>query len=178
MPETSEQAKQVILEIIATSGGRLAGKTRLYKAFYLAHLYYWENTCGTLTDHSIVRMPMGPGIDDGDLLIAELEAEGRIKISWQFNGPYKEQVLEIAQPVQLDPNDPRFKAIEEAVKWIEGKTAAELSNITHEHSRSWREGCDGDVLDIYVDLLEDCEYERVKEAVSQADDLLAEAFRG
>lgn len=178
MPQGAEAAKEVICEIIAASGGRLAGKVRLYKAFYFAHLYYWESGCGTLTDYPIVRLPQGPGIDGGDELLTELEREGRIEITEQSNGPYREQVFSISRSVELDPDDPRFRAIEEAVKWIEGKTGAELSAITHEYSRSWRQSTDGDVLDIYSDLLSDSEYQRVQQALVEAEDLVNGAFGG
>ena len=62
MTERSK-AKQVILEIIRQSKGRLTGKTRLYMAFYVAHLLYAEQEAGYLTVWPIVKMPFGPGID-------------------------------------------------------------------------------------------------------------------
>ena len=60
----AELAKQVICAIVEAAGGKLEGQVRLYKAFYYAHLYCWENAAeGVLTDYPIVRMPNGPGID-------------------------------------------------------------------------------------------------------------------
>jgi hypothetical protein len=176
MADSREIAKQVICEIIAVSGGRLTGKLRLYKAFYFAHLYFWENNKGALTDHPIVRMPLGPGIDDGDALLEELRHEGKIAITQQFIGPYRELVYEIAEPIRLDPSVPRFKAIEEAVRWIEGKSASQLSEETHVFSRTWREGDDGQVLNIYLDILEESEYNRVKQGLLQAEDALSGIF--
>ena len=51
-------------ELIRQSAGdRIEGKTRLFKAFYFAHLFYARSAVDYLTDWPIVRMPQGPGID-------------------------------------------------------------------------------------------------------------------
>ena len=78
--DESKKAKQIIKEIIRQAGGRLDGKTRLYKAFYLAHLFYFERSPGLLSDWPIVKMPNGPGIDDGDILIDSMVAAGEIAL--------------------------------------------------------------------------------------------------
>jgi hypothetical protein len=173
---SSEAAKQVICDIIAASGGKIYGKLRLYKAFYFAHLYYWLHGEGVLTDYPIVRMPQGPGIDNGDTLLEELEQTGEITISFRRNGPYKELVYERAHPFQVDPTSPRFQAIEEAVEWVRGKSAADLSEETHLYSRSWRETPDGEELDIYTDLLDDREYAKLKRSLSEAEQLIQGVF--
>jgi len=176
MSDSREAAKQVICEIIAASHGQLEGKLRLYKAFYYAHLYFWRNNRGVLTDYPIVRMPLGPGLDDGDGLLEELQHQGRISIGEQYNGPYKELVYKTLKPVRLDPASPRIKAIEEAAKWIEGKSATELSQETHVFSRTWREAGDGQALNIYLDILDDSEYNRVQQGLDKAEDALHGIF--
>ena len=148
MQNQKEHAKQLICEIIAAAGGRLVGKVRLHKAFYYAHLYYWQSGAGVLTSYPVVRLPFGPAIDDGPHLIAELMREGRLRVGQQPNGPFKEAVFELAQPFQIDPNSTRYRAIEEAVDLVKSKSAGELSEESHVFSRSWQAGQLGQELDI------------------------------
>ena len=42
MDATRQQAKDVICTIIAAGGGELHKKVALFKAFYYAHLFYWQ----------------------------------------------------------------------------------------------------------------------------------------
>lgn len=44
----------------------------------------------------------------------------------------------------------------------EYKTATQLSQYTHEYSKAWNEGENGQVLDIYIDVIPDAEYYRRK----------------
>lgn len=129
-----------------------------------------------LTDHPIVRMPMGPGIDKSEALLGALRAEGRIRIDTRANGPFREYVYELTTPVEIDPGNARYRATEEAVEWVRDKTARELSLETHVYSRSWRNETDGQVLDIYSDLLDDEEYEVVRKGLLDAAGLIHDAF--
>jgi hypothetical protein len=173
---TVTTAEIVICQIIAAAGGRLEGKLRLYKAFYYAHLFYWKRGRGVLTQHSIVRLPLGPGIDQSAAILRALQQDGLLRVTTRPLGPYQEQVYELAGRFEIDPNDPRYQAIEEAVEWVRGKSAVELSEETHVYSRSWRQAKDGEVLDIYADLLDDEELAQVKQEVTQAEALVNAAF--
>jgi hypothetical protein len=177
MQNQREQAKQVICEIVATAGGKLVGKVRLHKAFYYAHLYYWQQGTGVLTSYPVVRLPFGPAIDDGPGVVAELVREGKLRVSQQPNGPYKETVFELAQPFQIDPNGPRFQAIEDAVELVKSKTAVELSEETHLYSRSWQASENGQELDIYTDLLDDMEYQQIQDDGQQSRELVYGVFQ-
>jgi hypothetical protein len=176
MQDQREQAKQVICEIVAAAGGKLVGKVRLHKAFYYAHLYYWQRGLGLLTSYPVVRLPFGPAIDNGPGLVAQLVREGKLRLSQQPIGPYKEAVFELAQPFQIDPTSPRYRAIEEAVELVRSKTAVELSEETHLYSRSWQESQNGEELDIYVDLLDDVEYQQIQDGGEQSRELVYGVF--
>lgn len=171
-----EKAKQVICGIILASHNRLVGKTKLFKAFYAAHLFYWRDNKGTLTNYPIVRMPHGPGIHEGDTLLKELENDGRIRTSRNLDGPYPEWVFETVKAVKFNPADPGFQAIEQAAKWIENKSAAELSQETHENSRSWNKSSEGEILNIYLDLLDESEYEKVQKGLEETEAALSGIF--
>ncbi len=153
---SGEAAKDVICELIAASGGVLRGKLRLNKAFYFAHLFYWQEADDVLTDYPVVRLPNGPAVDDLDTLLLELAADNRIVVARAWNGPYRENVYHYAgSPATEDAQTPRTRAIRQAVDLVEGHTAAELSEMTHEHSWSWQNTSNGSELNIYLDVLSD-----------------------
>ena len=163
---SKEAAKAVICELLAANGGILRGKIRLNKAFYFAHLYYWRDADGILTDHPIVRLPQGPCIDDASELLSELAAEGRISVQVGRAGPYQEYAYQLEGTwSQVDRSTPRGKAIHDAIALVQEKTAAELSELTHEHSRSWQMTPTGHEMDIYVDLIDDEELETMRKQV-------------
>ena len=49
---------------------------------------------------------------------------------------------------------------------MEGRTGAELSELTHEHSRSWQTTPNGQEMNIYVDLIDDEEMEVMRRQVA------------
>ena len=161
------RAKQIITEIIRIAG-TVKTKTHLHKMFYFAHLWYAKREPDYLSDWPIVRMPRGPGIEGADALLHELIAEGTIEARTVSIGPHSAteyRTLGDEIPDSLSPE--AIDAIREAVVFAKEKTAAELSEITHEYSHSWQESEDGSELNIYVDLLADDEYEAMKARMQQ-----------
>lgn len=161
------KAKLVLAEIIRQSGGELVGKTRLYKAFYIAHLIYAEQTLGFLSAWPIVRMPHGPGVDCGDELISELIVSRVLERETVSEGPWSTSKFKIASSDL--PGDEltadEFDAIKQAAHFVQSKTATELSDLTHEHSRSWISACDGEHLNVYNDMIPDDEFEEREHAI-------------
>ncbi len=177
MRPDKDAAKQVVCQILAASGGKLVGKTRLYKAFYFAHLYYWRDNSRFLTDYPIVRMPHGPGIENGDQLIRELISESRIQTTEHPIGPYTETAYELCQKYEVNPTDPQYRAVEEAVEFVKDRSASELSDLTHQYSRSWQQAADGQEQDIYLDLLSDEEYQHIRQCTEEVSQHLIEVFK-
>lgn len=178
MPRTTAQA--VILDILRNADGEWSGKTKLFKAFYFAHLYYANEHPTRLTDWPIARMAQGPGIHDANKLFDELVREGLLTIENIHEGPYPEyryRLTEKGQGAHLPPETAR-QAIRLATAWCSLKTGSELSRLTHEASRSWREGKDGDILDIYIDLIPDDEYERQQEIINSLTPQIGHIFSG
>src|SRR5262249_27714512 len=148
-------------------GGQI-GKTKLFKAFWLAHLFYAKTAPGYLTDWPIVRMPKGPGIHRADRLIDDLIDEKKVTREYEARGPFTEIVCRLtgdhtgSQLSQL--SDPAVAAIRSAVGYVQGHTAESISNLSHEFSRSWNNTPDGGELQIYTDLIPDDVYdERCKD---------------
>ena len=176
MPGTT--AQQVILALIRNAGGAWEGKERLYKGFYFAHLYYADQAPGLLTDWPIARLPRGPGIDKGNHLLKELETSGYLTDADWHDGPYPDRQFQLTpdgiKAINL-PTD-AAEAVRKATEFCKNKTTAELSQIAHDRSRSWQLGKNSEILDIYIDLVEDDDefadeqaaMERLDEALKQA----------
>jgi hypothetical protein len=176
---TGESAKDLIWYILAVSGGRLEAKTRLYKAFYASHLFCHRLSQGFLTNHPIVHMPHGPGIDDGDELIEALIEDGVLDVSIERPDElFPEQVFRLhrAYGHSLEPDDLRLEAVAAALRWVNSKTPAELTAETHEKSRSWNETENGEEMDIYRDLLTDQEIARREKALHEAETMVSAVF--
>jgi hypothetical protein len=171
-------AREVILHLIRAADGAWSGKTRLFKAFYFAHLYYAAENPGLLTDWPIARLPEGPGIDDSASLFGKLVAQDYITIERTHEGPYPEFRYRLTDKAKLlNPPEKQAKlAIEKAAEFARAKLASELSNLTHEHSRSWKKGANGDILDIYVDLIPDDEFEKEQADTANLDRAMMEAL--
>lgn len=168
-----EKAKRVIVEIINKAGGSLIGSTRLYKAFYTAHLYYAEDAPGFLTDWPIVKMPNGPGIHEASSLIAELVREGILTEDRVTVGPYparKYVATQKAQEFGSALDEVERESIKKAVDFIGDTTGKALSDWSHLQSRSWRMGSPGHQLNIYIDLIEDEDYEERAQSIEQLHD--------
>jgi hypothetical protein len=171
------RAKQIIVEIIRLHGGEIPTKTSLFKAFYFSHLYYAKSAAGYLSDWPIVRMPNGPGIDDADRLLDELIEDGTLALRQMRIGPYDAicyRLLKNAIPENLSLDE--IEAIKTAVDFVKGKTAGELSSLTHEFSRSWRLAEDGEELNIYIDLEPEEQYVRRMKAFDKFDRAIAEVW--
>src|SRR3974390_425277 len=123
------KAKHVITEIIRQAGGKFTGKTRLYKAFYVAHLLFAEREAGYLTVWPVVRMPHGPGIDCGDELLAELELSGIVDRKQMPEGPWQTTRYELTRKGRGEEklSAGATRAIKEAVEFVSSKSATELS---------------------------------------------------
>jgi hypothetical protein len=173
-----DRAKRVILEILRQAGGSL-GKTKLFKAFWLAHLFYAKNSTGYLSGWKIVRLPHGPGIDNGDELIFQLKKAGNLVLEHQPRGPYTETVCKVvAQDGGQDLAPAAIAAIETAVKVVEmHDSAAQISEWSHEYSRSWNNTPNGDEQDIYSDLIPDDQYYERKIRAEELNKVYDDLFK-
>lgn len=151
MDQFRQEAKAVIVEIVRQAGGTLDNKTHLFKAFYHAHCLYAEQNPGYLTAWPIVRMPYGPGIDQADELLSELESEGVLVI--EQVGPGTRFHLIPSQSKYPEMGAAELSAIRQGVAQVDGKSAATVSDESHEASRSWNQGANGQRLNVYIDRI-------------------------
>jgi hypothetical protein len=171
------RAKQIIVEIIRLHDGELPTKTCLFKAFYFAHLYYAKSAPDYLSDWPIVRMPNGPGIDGADRLLQEMVDENVLDCRIARVGPYDAVKYRLKKDVIPDSlSVEHIGAIKAAVDFVKGKSATELSNITHEYSRSWQMASNGEELNIYVDLEPEEEYVQRMQSFTRLDNVIANVW--
>jgi len=170
---TKNRAKQVILEILRRTGGPL-DKVRLYKAFYHAHLIFAETNPGFLSAWPFARMPRGPGIDMGSKLLEELQATGIL--TQQGSGEAAVYVV-TDEKAQVEPLPaPAQDAIQQAVEKVLSQTPEQASDQTHEQSRAWQEGRNGDILNIYIDPIPEDEYRKRQDDLRALDEELRGIF--
>ncbi len=176
--EERERAKQIILQILRQAGGSL-GKSRLFKAFWLAHSFYAKNSAGYLSGWKIVRLPNGPGIDKGDDLILQLKQSGAITLDHEPRGPYTETVCKLAEPGDAkNLPDGAVEAIDSALKVIRTlNTVTQISDWSHEYSRSWNMTPNGSELDIYSDLIPDDVYFERKQKLEELNAVYDDLFK-
>jgi hypothetical protein len=176
--EESDRAKLIILLILKLAGGSL-GKTKLFKAFWLAHLIYSKDRPGYLSTWKIVRLPYGPGIHKGDNLILDLKKAGRIQLDHQPRGPYLETVCKLINNEFASDKLPQgtVEAITAALEMVQGSTATEISDWSHVFSRSWNRTPNGEELDIYTDLIPDDIYEERKALLEEAKEGYDDLFK-
>ncbi len=167
--EDSDRAKLIILLILKLAGGSL-GKTKLFKSFWLAHLVFAKNRPGYLSTWKIIRLPYGPGIYKADKLILDLKKTGRIQLSHEPKGPYLETVCQLINDEVASEKLPQgaVEAVTAALDMVKSTTATEISDWSHEFSRSWNRTPNGNELDIYTDLIPDDVYEERKALLEEA----------
>jgi hypothetical protein len=175
----ADKARRVILEIIRQSAGdRIEGKTKLFKAFYFAHLFYAQDKTSYLSEWPIVRMPNGPGIDDFSMLLGWLCRQGFVRVEPCSVGPYTSTSYSLTEQGLREPPLPasELAAVRKAIDFVSDKSGAQLSDITHEYSKSWNDAQDGEELPIYLDLLSDEDYQKSKSAAQEIGGQLREAW--
>lgn len=173
MTQSNKRAQQVILEILRQAGGRL-DKVRLYKAFYHAHLNYAERCPGFLSSWPIARMPRGPGIDGGSKLLDELKHDGLL--SQEGDRDSAQYCLSGTIPEGEPLSEDALLAIRQATELVLAQTPEEASEHAHNSSRAWREGRNGDILNIYTDMVPEEEFRRRQDSLSELDRELQNIF--
>jgi hypothetical protein len=121
MPRVTAQA--VVLEILRQAEGEWTGKSKLFKAFYFAHLYYALERPGMLTAWPIARLPQGPGIHDSDKLFAELVANGLLLIERVHEGPFPESRYRLTDQGKAAPALPPTRCPRSRMRSPSARTA-------------------------------------------------------
>jgi len=173
-----QRAKSLLVFIVRAGSDGILGRARLYKAFYAAHVIYLRDHGRALTPWPLVHMPYGPGVDEGDALLQELESERAVLAERALVGPYA------ASRYRPGPESSRYRldeapaaeAVTKAVTWVEARSTAQLTADTHDFSRSWQATRDGEELPIALDTMSDDEYATAIRSVEAAKEDLGALF--
>ena len=159
----TKRAKKIIVELVRQAGGEFQDMTNLFKAFWKAHLSYAANNAGYLSNWPIVRIPHGPGIGDFDTLLSEMLADGWLTIGETQVGPCRAMTFSLGAtcPPASFPAGV-VEAIRDGLKAIDGQSTTNVNDESHQQSRVWREAKDGEEMDIYLDLIDDAERDRLE----------------
>lgn len=156
------RAKAILAALIdlTPDGEELPTRTAVYKVFYFAHLIHMHEHGRILSDWPIVKMPNGPGLDRGADLLQELEVEGGVKQESESRWIHTAIVCKptdrrVLRRYAALLNENEIKSLRDANKAVHGKTASELSDLTHKYSASWKSAAMGRELAIYIDLIVD-----------------------
>ena len=128
------------------------------------------------TGWPLARMPFGPGIDEGEQLLAELVAAHVLKAETLARGGTVYRFVREDADQEPLPEALRAAAAK-AIAHVGKRRADDLSDETHEGetaSRPWQRAENGELLEVALDLLTDDEYERLREACREADELLSD----
>lgn len=178
MTTERETTKRLILKLIQAYGGTLKGKTRLFKAYYYAHLAYWKLCQQMLTTSTIARMDGGPGIDGAAGILNELVDEGLIAIGSEESGMSRPTVVySLKVEFPLDDDNLEDKAVKQAWEKTHRLPGGALSQKTHRDSRAWERGENGDIIDVYFDAADAEELDQLRAARKRAAERIAEALK-
>jgi hypothetical protein len=155
-----EAAKRIVCALIQEAGNTFNGKTRLYKAFYWAHLHYWQHHDGVLTAYPIARMPYGPGIDRGEDLLFEMQCQHLIRIESSGDPDFPEQVFRLVADFPINLTDDERESVRHGLAKVESRSGKQASADAHQQSRNWQRLPNGKIMNIYEDLLPEAEVER------------------
>lgn len=160
-PDPKRQAKDLILEIIKCSEGRLEGRKRLYKAYWMSHVIYFRDYVKNLTRYGVVKMTNGPGIHDFDTLLAELKTESGLNVTVGENAELPKEELYTYDGISPYPADsPIHKAVQEALAWVMSVPYANLSDESH--YPSWWEAGMGSPQDYAIDTIDEDEMTEIR----------------
>jgi hypothetical protein len=157
---TREQAKRIILGIIAEAGGQFIGACRLNKAFWLAHVLHWEHQEGVLSEHPIVKLRDGPAIDRRESLLKELASEGKIDIS-RYGVRGQRYTLKGGAPALTAAER---ESIGTALKRLGGRGYKTVSDFSHDRSISWKDAAIGRPMDYMLDAMDPVEVARIRQS--------------
>lgn len=167
-----DEAKNIVLGILEEAGGTLIGASRLNKAFWLAHLIYWQEHEGRLSSHPIVKLPDGPGIEWREEILRQLTDEGRIQRSTFKKRGEKYQLIGDGPTL----SDSERQAIGKALKVLGARGYKGLSEWSHR--QSWKAAELGEQQDYYLDLLTDDQVEQIRSSYSETKRVFEQALKG
>ena len=180
MPASWNDAKRIVAVILQAAGGTLDTRTRLYKAFYRAHVEHLKEHGCHLSPHPVVCLEHGPGIDHGKDLLRDMESDGTIQVRPMVRGTKIAHYYTLKDESAAQATAAERASVHKALEWLGRLTATAASQKSHVDSRSWRLAREADLIGeplyLELDALPEEEYARLDEAYHASKGLMAELF--
>jgi hypothetical protein len=178
-----DRAKALMVALVAKCGGSTPiERTRLYKGYWIAHLIHMDEHGAILSEWPVVKMPHGPGVERGAELLAELVAAGVLRERQVKRGPFTALAYTVAdrkaaKTLLASLRAEELESVHQACAIVRDRTAKQLSDFSHERSRSWKAAKPGHELAIYADLVwDDEESDQLAERLAEAERRLRGVF--
>lgn len=169
-----ERAKRIIADIIREAGGVVTSKAELVRLYWRAHLAYAESQPGYLSIWPLRKTADGPTIQEADLLLGELVAEGMLRIDDLHSGVSGLR-LHLTNQSATDETllTDAVEAIQQAVEHSD--EFPDLADYTA--LRCWNAAAEGEELNIYLDVIPPAEYADRKQRLDEMATVLKEVCR-
>jgi hypothetical protein len=114
-------------------GPEALGNTKLHKVLYFSDMLHYLDTGRPLTGADYQRQRFGPTARHLTWGLRELEAEGRIAVTTRnYYGYVKREYLSLSAPAETSLSADQIELIKQMVKFICARTAAEVSEFSHD----------------------------------------------
>ena len=122
------------------------GKTRLYKTLWLSDFLAYARLGCSITGADYVHMPQGPGPDNGEALLREMQDDGSLLLRTEPRFAHAIQRPLAQRQPELDSafTPSEIAIVEEVLRQFEGQRALDASDWAHAHSVGWRLTEDGE----------------------------------
>lgn len=133
-PANDEKIKELMLYVAEqTETDETVGSTKLNKILYFAELSHMRRTGEPITGAEYQKQPQGPTLRHMRPLVRDLEGEGSVKeVERDYHGMSQKRLFAL-RDVNLDLfSGAEIAAVDGIIRQFWGKTAKEVSEISHE----------------------------------------------
>ena len=142
------------------------GKTKLAKILWLSDFTHYAEHGRAITGATYVHLPHGPGPDDFDDLLTDMEERGLLKLRRRSRYGYPQ-----VQPIPIGEADvgafkgSEIAVVEEILRRVSGMTAKELSELSHDFY-GWAATANGDRIPYGASFIADVSEQPTEEELS------------
>lgn len=146
-----EKLKEVVLFIASRCPPEELGNVKLHKALYYSDMLHFLQEGRPLTGVDYLKQKFGPVARHLTATLNALASEGRLKIEEEEHfGLFKKSYVPLAAYVPKHLNDEERALIAEVVDFVRGKSAKEISDISH--NAAWEMMELGEVIPYFTAL--------------------------
>ena len=146
-----EKLKEAVLLIASHCPPDELGNVKLHKILYYSDMMFFVQEGRPLTGVDYLKQKFGPVARHLSVALRSLESEGRLKIAdEEYFGLYKKTYVPLAPYVPSLLSDDERRLIIEMAEFVRGKSAREISEISH--NAAWESVEWGEVIPYFTAL--------------------------